>query len=667
MPFTPAIPGVYIERADAVRPDLAPLRTDIVGFVGIAERGPLNVPVAIDTMRQFETVFGGYIGGGYLAYCVRAFFENGGARCRVVRVASIDAGLGAAAASLSVPAAGGAPGMTVSASSPGSWGNGLTVAIGPSWRAETLSLSGLGTSDVALVETTSGFTAGSLVRLSQPGAPDLYRVIAAVDAGSRRLFWINPEPARRGPREYPVTGFDNNQPILIRRLDYDFLVRQSGKLVAGFSGLSLVPGAPRYLGDVLALPDYTAPQPAATVPPPIVASAPELAADAVPIPLDVAGGVFQPLTGGSDGLAVLRRDDFIGEAFDPLDDAAAARKRRGLAALADAADVSVLAVPDILIRPELPPSFAPPRAVPEDPCGPCPVPEIAAATPLPAPVGELPPIFGDDDIFAVQAAMVAQCEALRDRVAVIDAPYSTASADRLGAAPVQAWASRFDSAFAALYFPWIAVPDPLATAPTRLVPPCGHVAGQFAATDLASGVHKAAANVVLAWAQDLSVNIDGPTHGLLNSLGINVIRAAEGRALRILGARTLSSDPTFRFVPVRRLISMLRCALDLGTQWAVFEPNDSATRLTLFNALNGFLGELWQRGALAGATADAGFQVRCDEINNPPTRRTAGELHADIAVAPSAPFEFIILRLGRQGQTLEIAEGALSLAMGGAD
>jgi phage tail sheath protein FI len=667
MPFAPATPGVYIERADAVRPDLAPLRTDIVGFVGIAERGPLNVPVAIDTMRQFETVFGNYIGGGYLAYCVRAFFENGGARCRVVRVASVDAGSGAAAASLPVPAVGSGPGITVSASSPGSWGNALSVAITPAWRAETLTVPGLGTTDAAIVETTSGFVGGSLVRLAQPGAPDLYRIVAAVDTAGRRLFWINPEPARRGLRERPLTGFDNNQPILVRRLDYDFLVRQSGRLVAVFSALSLVPGTPRYLCDVLALPDYTRPQSAATVPPPIIAAAAELAPDAVPTPLDVQEVVFQTLAGGSDGLAALRRDDFIGEAFDPLDGAAAAsRKRRGLAALADTADVSVLAVPDILIRPELPLAFAALPAVPKDPCAPCPAPDVVAVTPLPPPAGELPPTFGDEDVFAVQAAMVAQCEALRDRIALIDPPFSAAGSDRLGVAPLQAWASRFDTAFAALYFPWVAVSDPLAVAPTRLIPPSGHVAGQFAATDLASGVHHAAANVVLAWAQDLSVAVDGPTHGLLNSRGINVIRAAEGRPPRILGARTLSSDPTFRFVPVRRLISMLRRALDIGTQWAVFEPNNAATRLTLFNALNGFLGELWQRGALAGATADAGFQVRCDEINNPPTRRALGELHADIAVAPAAPFEFIILRLGRQGQTLEIAEGAASLAVGGA-
>jgi phage tail sheath protein FI len=247
---------------------------------------------------------------------------------------------------------------------------------------------------------------------------------------------------------------------------------------------------------------------------------------------------------------------------------------------------------------------------------------------------------------------------------LLDPPFDVAERDRVGVGPVLAWRNRFDSAFGALYFPWLKAPDPLHLAPTRAVPPSGHVAGQIAATDLSTGVHQAPANVDLAWAQDASISIDAATHGLLNTAGVNVIRSEFGRLLRILGARTVSSDPTFRFLNVRRLLSMIRVALDLSTQWAVFEPNDDATRNTLTAALRGFLSQLWSKGALVGPTPDAAYIVRCDETNNPPERRANGELHADVAIAPSAPFEFIVLRLGRSADLLEIVERGSVLPAG---
>src|SRR5271166_5877888 len=98
----PSAPGAYLQRYDQAPPPAATLRTDIAGFLGIAERGPLGVAVAIESFRQFQAVFGDFIGGGYLAYSLRAFFENGGGRARVVRVASDDAALGAAVASCSI-------------------------------------------------------------------------------------------------------------------------------------------------------------------------------------------------------------------------------------------------------------------------------------------------------------------------------------------------------------------------------------------------------------------------------------------------------------------------------------------------------------------------------------------------------------------------------------
>ena len=263
--------------------------------------------------------------------------------------------------------------------------------------------------------------------------------------------------------------------------------------------------------------------------------------------------------------------------------------------------------------------------------------------------------------------MVEQCERLRDRIALIDPPLAAARSQSVGTGPVLAWRQRFDSAFAALTFPWLEVVDPLGAAPLRAIPPSGHVAGQLAATDLATGPHKAAANRPLAWMEAPTIAVPPAAHGLLNDEGINVVIARSGRPARILGARSLSSDPDWRFLPVRRLVSMLRRALDAATQWAVFEPNDQLTRNLLQQSIGAFLESLRRGGALAGAQPSQAWRVRCDETNNPASARARGELVIDIAIAPAKPLEFILLRLGRSEAGFELAEqGRIAVAQAGA-
>ncbi|MEX2631489.1 MAG: phage tail sheath C-terminal domain-containing protein [Tistlia sp.] len=649
MPGLPDTPGVYIQRDDRSRAGVSVVRTDVTGFVGIAEKGPLGRPVRIETMRQFETVFGGYLGSAFLAYSVRAFFENGGRRCLVVRVAAGNPATGAAPAIRSIPDTGGGPGLEIAASSPGSWGNGLTVTINTAWRAETVAANPPVAATALAVAATEGFAAGQLVRLSQPGLAEQYRILAAVDPGARLLHFVHPEPASRRATDRPLAGLLPGAPVRIERLDYDLAVSSNGLPVALYAGLSLVPGGPRYVADVLrpVEPDDDGVLPGP--PPPLTVTVPERPAGEIPLPLAVVPGVPLALAGGRDGLGELSPADF----------------KAGLAALEDQRDLSILAVPDILIEPLRRPvlSYDPPTL---DPCVPCPPPP-AAAEPLPPPLAELPPRFGEAAIAEVQAAMLEQCERLRDRVALVDPPWRAVRGEAVGLGAVQAWRSRFDSAFGALYLPWLAVPDPLGLAPTRMIPPSGHVAGQIAATDIATGPHRAAANSPLAWAQAASLEVGAGGHGLLNSAGLNVIAARDGRPLRILGARTMSSDPAWRFLPVRRFVSMLRRALDAATQWAVFEPNSAETRALLAQSIGIFLESLRRGGALAGDRPAEAFRVRCDETNNPPSARAVGELLVDIAVAPARPLEFILLRLGRREEAFELAEqGALALDSVGA-
>jgi uncharacterized protein len=139
-------------------------------------------------------------------------------------------------------------------------------------------------------------------------------------------------------------------------------------------------------------------------------------------------------------------------------------------------------------------------------------------------------------------------------------------------------------------------------------------------------------------------------------LGVNVLTAEPGRGLRVVGARTLSSDPDWRFVNVRRVVMMVMKAIDVATQWAVFEPNDDTTRMRITQSISELLDALWRRGAFVGAVPAAAFQVVCDETNNPPEQRANGQLLAEVRIAPSSPFEFVVLRVGRKENAFDIEE-----------
>lgn len=658
----PAAPGAYLQRNDQSQATVA-LRTDIAGFVGIAERGPIGVAVAVESLRQFQAAFGNYIGGGFLAYSVRAFFENGGRRARIVRVASDDPARGAFAASVSIPVVGGGGPWAIAASSPGAWGDGLSVALVERTAGQVLVDQSRSLPSYAAVASTSGFAANSLVRLTQAGAPTQVRVLAAIDAAQKLLYWISPDPAQRGPRQYPVTGFDPSAPLLAESLTYDLLVYAAGNLATLNQGLSLVPEAQTYAGVLLGPIDYSKFDTPPGALPLVTMVAPSIAPTDVPAPLSIVSDAILPLIGGREGVAVLTQDDFIGAPLGSVDFTGVTAPR-GLAALAAACDVAMLAAPDILIRPVEPPIFNP-APVTVDPCPVCSPAAVRAVPVSPIAPEELPPIFPDSAILAVQSAMIAQCEALGDRVALLDPPWDTASDLSVGVAPVQAWRDNFDSPFGALYFPWLATPDPLQLAPTRALPPSGHVAGLFAATDIAIGVHKAPANADLSWAQDVTVPVDQATHGFLNTLGVNVIRGDMGRPIRVMGARTVSSDPTFLFINVRRLLCMIRSALQRSMRWVVFEPNTPHTRSTVAAGIGRFLNQLWKQGALVGPSAAAAYQVVCDDTNNTPTTQAMGQLIAHLAIAPSTPFEFVLLRLGLSDDSLDVQERGVVAAGSG--
>jgi hypothetical protein len=660
-------PGAYYERVDAARPPRLLLQSDVPAFVGIAEQGPLDLPVPVESFRQFQAVFGGCIGAGFLAYAVRAFFDNGGRRCWIVRVAGRvfdgDAGLAARAATLTLHDTSGEAAWAIDAFSEGTWGNELEASLLEENRADTMADAGLLQPPYAVVASTAGFRRGTLVRIAQEDSDGnlraALRVVSHVDEVARRLYWVHPEPGAGLPSDLALDGFDPLRGARLVSVSYQLAVYRRRALVALYEGLSLVPAQDGY--GPLRLPTYTVVEVnggrGAQAPAPIRIRA--LAeTQEVPAALQVEPLQRLALRGGQDGLAVLTPADFIGEDFAP-DDSEPLRqqKRRGLATLQAVGEVSLLAIPDSVLRPEPEPEHqveAPPE---RNPCLPCPpAPELTRWQPPQARSAELPPVFTEAQTFLIQAAMVEHCERRGDRFALLDPPFDCAVDATSGQAAIQAWRQRFDSSYAALYYPWVKVIDPRLDGAVRALPPSGHVLGQYALFDVETGVHRAPANRPLRWIQDLSLHTSFGQQEVFNPLGINVLRSEGPRGIRVMGARTLSSDPDWRYLSVRRLLIAIRRALDVISQWVVFEPNHALTRNKFQVAIASYLDTLWARGALNGATREAAFFVKCDEDNNPGQQRNKGQLLAEIGVAPSKPFEFVVVRVGVQENELTFSE-----------
>jgi phage tail sheath protein FI len=244
-----------------------------------------------------------------------------------------------------------------------------------------------------------------------------------------------------------------------------------------------------------------------------------------------------------------------------------------------------------------------------------------------------------------QNKIIAHCERAGDRMAILDAPPSMLPRDvlewRMGKA-------NFDSKFATLYYPWLEVMDPTQKPPRPiLIPPSGHVAGIWARTDNTRGVHKAPANEVVLGANGLAFQVMGEEQGDLNKNGINCIRAFPGRGIRVWGARTLSSDPEWVYLNVRRLFNYISESIMEGTQWAVFEPNDARLWLQLRVAATNFLTRVWRDGALFGAVPEEAFFVKCDAETNPADQIEVGQVVVEIGIAPVKPAEFVIFRISQ--------------------
>ncbi len=257
-----------------------------------------------------------------------------------------------------------------------------------------------------------------------------------------------------------------------------------------------------------------------------------------------------------------------------------------------------------------------------------------------------------EQVHGIMELMVSLCEGAANgdvpnppnRMVVLDPP-----PDRRKPQDVVQWLSAFNrrSMFAALYYPWIKVANPRNNGRPILVPPCGHMMGVWGRTDETRGVYKAPANEVPRGVIGLGYDVNFREQELLNPIGINCIRSFPNRGIRVWGARTLvEPDKTeWRYISVRRLISYIEKSIELGTQWAVFEPNDEDLWMRVKRTISNFLERIWREGALFGSTPEEAFYVKCDAELNTPETMILGRLYVEIGVCPVRPAEFIIFRI----------------------
>jgi uncharacterized protein len=594
-------PGVYFEWLNTVS-DVVMQRTDITGFIGICQRGPLQSPQKIESWPQFTSLFGGCIPQAYLAYAVQGFFANGGRTCWVVRTADPTA---AHCAWANLRDERGVIRLSLRATSEGTWAHDMDVVV-----------------------LRGGLNRFTLTLRLPDGTQELWRDLTLETAvaklndpvnGSRlvKAFRVNDARGKGQTLEAGRGTFKNGADGLASLLPMH--LTGSGALEDVQWGLALLEDIPEI--SILAMPDALSKgviSPQTYTPPP--------RCDAPPFPEED----NPPPAGAAAAMPALA----AGPTAPTGDNLPEKPEQKALREQAEAQTQADAEIQDEANREK----------------------QIAAGqralADLPEPP-EYPRAFGEDEIAELQWRMVLQCEQQKNRVAVLDLP----RANMLPADAI-AWARRFDSTYAALYYPWLRAPDPLEQpGALREIPPCGHVAGVYARVENVFGVHKPPANELLALAQDLSMAVNDINHGLLNEAQVNALRAYPGRGLRVVGERTLSSDPAWLYINVRRLLIMIERSIDAETQWMPFEPNNTKLWSDTQRVITSFLDRIWRLGMLDGAKAADAYVVRCDETINPPAETDQGRLHCLVGVQPPYPAEFVVVRIGKTESGSAVLEG----------
>ena len=562
-------PGVYVEEFESGPKPLEGVSTSTAGFIGLAQRGPVEgLPQLVTSPADFQRTFGSYLSesafGNYrfLSYAVEQFFVNGGSRCFVMRVAPSDAKPASNEGRV-------AEALSITAKNPGAWGNLINVVLSPSSKAKTQIYEA--TDKRYRVKNANGFYAGDVVSFNDGSSVQWNRIVSVQDNVIELAEALEGDVVDSAllPAKVLATS--------------EFTLQIAfGDELETFEKVSLNPEAPSYVDKVAGRSNL------AEVRALTVTSGAEAPFAAVTGESD--GRVAFVLSGGSDGsVESLAASDFIGEDRGP-------GRRTGIQSFIDNDVVSIMAIPGVTDA-------------------------------------------------NVQLSLVAHCENLGSRFAILDIPR-----EKTKVADVLAHRDLFDSSYAALYNPWLSVFDPLDKR-NVFVPPSGTMAGIYSRSDTTRGVQKAPANEVLRGVVGLDVQYNKGEQDILNPAGVNLIRSFTGQGIRVWGARTVSSNTLWKYINVRRLFIFLEESIKTGTNWVVFEPNNDQLWARVHRTIDAFLTRVWRAGALMGNSPSEAFYIDIgrstmtqDDIDN-------GRLVCVIGVAPVKPAEFVIFRITQKTGT----------------
>lgn len=622
-------PGVYIEEVETGPVPIAGVSTSTGAMIGLAQRGPLNVPTLCTGYSDFRATFGDPIaydaapdlpaGFNTLAYAVAGFFENGGTRLYVTRVAPASGVWWTLPFDLQGSAA---AKLVVSAIDTGPWANRTFAVVNGRYqqtdglrltfaleRPSPLTITG-GTTTVPDVASTAGMYAKAVVLYSKAdGTSPEYHVVTNVSDTTVTLDGALAAAPAAGDiltlQEFALT--------------VDLL--RAGRIAQTetWHNLNVTSGTANFIGDVLgALPTVAGTRtPGASA---LIRTAVTPAPLATEVPR---GPASPPVTGtetsGTDGLSALSisamrlliSDLATLDNDDP-------GEREGIYAFRNIRGLLMIAMPG----------------------------------------------FVDTQ---AQSDLLAMCERERYKFAILDPakpipsgtalplPAPFADWHEIDATPVEVMTQRgnFDSEYGALYYPWLVLNDPTPANPlvpaTVNLPPSGHVMGIYARSDINRGVFKAPANEVVEGIVAFSHFVDNGTQDILNPLGINALRdfRAENRGLRVWGARTASSNAEWKYVNIRRLFQYIEASIDYGTQWVVFEPNNELLWARVRQSVSDFLADTWRSGALMGTKPSEAFYVHCDRTTMSQSDLENGRLIIEVGIAPTYPAEFVIFRISQ--------------------
>ncbi|MFC9131204.1 phage tail sheath subtilisin-like domain-containing protein [Streptomyces sp. NPDC057099] len=602
----PTYPGVYVEELPSSTRTISTLTTSVTAFVGHTRRGPLNEPVRVTSFTEFERRFGGLSAQSAVGYAVHQFFGNGGTVAVIVRVAKAGSGQAACVTLESTEGHSECDVLKVHAKEPGVWGNGLRVAVDYDTPCpdETFNLR---------VHDAKGEARESFTGLSADPSNGRY-VQTVVNAGSRLIRVEVVGEGRPDPSGTVSKPFGHELPDLavdltvkIGDVEREFTLHDpdcDGEAPSSVAELALLlerklralpdaPGKHAFAGaEVTAFGRRVQVVAGSTDPEDVVRFLGECAND-LGLEASVNPPVF-PLEGGEDGEAPGPRD-LIGSEAD----------KSGIQALRGVPDVNLLVLP-----------------------------ELAAYEKT-------------EDALTVVSAAQRLCQERRIFL-LVDAPSTWVSVDT-----ARAGLAAFDAVrgnHAGLYFPHLQLTDPL-TGRLRSFPPSGAVAGVVARTDSERGVWKAPAGTEarLAGVHSLTVNLTDRETGLLNPLGVNVLRTFPVTGPVVWGARTLEGsdalDSEWKYVPVRRLALHVEESLQRGLQWVVFEPNDENLWQQIRLSASSYLHTLFRQGAFKGGTPREAYFVKCDSDTTTDEDIENGIVNVLVGIAPVRPAEFVIVKI----------------------